>query len=46
MGGKRIRINCEGRFGEIEIARTEWHLEGLLPLHSLGADIHYACSEG
>ena len=45
MGAKGIRINCAGRLGGIEIARTEWHLEGRLPLHSLRADIDFACSE-
>ncbi|ETZ07202.1 30S ribosomal protein S3 [Holospora obtusa F1] len=45
MGGKGIRISCGGRLGGIEIARTEWCLEGRLPLHSFRADIDYACSE-
>jgi small subunit ribosomal protein S3 len=42
MGAKGIRINCSGRLGGIEIARTEWYFEGRVPLHSLRADIDFA----
>ena len=41
-GAQGVRINCAGRLGGIEIARTEWQLEGRLPLHSLRADIDFA----
>lgn len=41
-GAKGVRINCAGRLGGIEIARTEWQLEGRLPLHSLRSDIDFA----
>jgi len=44
MGAKGIRINCAGRLGGIEIARTEWYFEGRVPLHSLRADIDFASS--
>ena len=36
-----IRINCGGRLGGAEIARTEWYREGRVPLHTLRADIDY-----
>ncbi len=44
MGAKGIRINCAGRLGGAEIARTEWYREGQVPLHTLRADIDYASS--
>ncbi|PJA33392.1 MAG: 30S ribosomal protein S3, partial [Zetaproteobacteria bacterium CG_4_9_14_3_um_filter_53_7] len=33
MGAKGVRINCAGRLGGAEIARTEWYREGRVPLH-------------
>lgn len=42
MGAQGIRINCSGRLGGAEIARTEWYREGRVPLHTLRADIDYA----
>ena len=45
MGAEGIRINCAGRLGGAEIARTEWYREGRVPLHTLRADIDYATSE-
>jgi small subunit ribosomal protein S3 len=44
-GAKGIRVDCKGRLGGIEIARTEWELEGRLPLHTLRSDIDYGSSE-
>ena len=41
LGALGIRINCGGRFGGVEIARTEWYREGQVPLHTLRADIDY-----
>jgi len=41
-GAKGIRIQVSGRLGGAEIARTEWYLEGRVPLHTLRADIDYA----
>jgi small subunit ribosomal protein S3 len=41
MGGLGIRVNCAGRLGGAEIARTEWYREGRVPLHTLRADIDY-----
>jgi small subunit ribosomal protein S3 len=40
-GAKGIKIQCAGRLGGAEIARTEWYLEGQLPLSTLRADINY-----
>ena len=31
LGAKGIRINCAGRLGGAEIARTEWYREGQVP---------------
>ncbi|MBL42147.1 MAG: 30S ribosomal protein S3 [Rhodospirillaceae bacterium] len=45
LGAKGIRINCGGRLGGAEIARTEWYREGRVPLHTLRADIDYGESE-
>ena len=41
MGAEGIRINCGGRLGGAEIARTEWYREGRVPLHTLRADIDF-----
>ncbi|MEQ8602621.1 MAG: 30S ribosomal protein S3 [Marivibrio sp.] len=45
MGAQGIRINCAGRLGGAEIARTEWYREGRVPLHTLRADIDFGVSE-
>jgi len=45
FGAKGVRIRCAGRLGGAEIARTEWYLEGQLPLHTLRADIDYGFAE-
>jgi len=44
-GAKGIKIQCSGRLGGAEIARTEWYLEGQLPLSTLRADINYGFAE-
>ena len=41
LGALGIRINCAGRLGGVEIARTEWYREGRVPLHTLRADVDY-----
>ena len=41
LGAAGIRINCAGRLGGAEIARTEWYREGRVPLHTLRADVDY-----
>jgi len=44
FGAEGIRINCGGRLGGAEIARTEWYREGRVPLHTLRADVDYGVS--
>ena len=41
LGAQGVRINCAGRLGGAEIARTEWYREGRVPLHTLRADVDY-----
>lgn len=41
-GALGIKIQCSGRLGGAEIARTEWYKEGSTPLHTLRANISYA----
>ena len=45
QGAKGIRVNCSGRLGGAEIARTEWYREGRVPLHTLRANVDYSCAE-
>jgi len=45
MGAQGIRVQCAGRLGGHEIARTEWYREGRVPLHTLRADVHYGFAE-
>ena len=44
-GAKGIKIVAAGRLGGAEIARSEKYSEGNVPLHTLRADIDYACAE-
>ncbi|HQF90946.1 MAG TPA: 30S ribosomal protein S3 [Synergistaceae bacterium] len=44
-GARGIKIQCSGRLGGAEIARTEWYLEGRLPLSTLRAEIDYGFGE-
>jgi small subunit ribosomal protein S3 len=44
-GAKGIRIQVAGRLGGAEMARTEWYLEGRVPLHTLRAKIDYGFAE-
>lgn len=41
-GALGIKVQCSGRLGGAEIARTEWYKEGSTPLHTIRADIDYA----
>ena len=41
LGAKGIKINCSGRLGGAEIARSEHYHEGTIPLQTLRADIDY-----
>lgn len=45
LGALGIRINCAGRLGGGEIARTEWYREGRVPLHTLRADIEFGFAD-
>jgi len=45
LGALGIRVNCAGRLGGAEIARTEWYREGRVPLHTLRAEIDYGTSK-
>jgi len=44
-GAKGIRVQCAGRLGGAEMARTEWYREGRVPLHTLRADIDFGFAE-
>jgi small subunit ribosomal protein S3 len=44
MGAEGIKIQCGGRLGGAEIARTEKYMDGRVPLHTIRADINYATS--
>jgi len=41
-GAKGVKIMVSGRLGGAEIARTEWYMEGRLPLQTLRSNIDYA----
>ena len=41
FGCKGIKIRVSGRLNGAEIARSEWNLQGRLPLQTLRADIDY-----
>ncbi len=45
LGAEGIKIQCAGRLGGAEIARSEWYREGRVPLHTLRADIDYGFAE-
>lgn len=45
MGADGIRIQCAGRLGGADIARTEQQRQGRVPLQTLRANINYGISE-
>jgi small subunit ribosomal protein S3 len=45
FGAKGIRVRVAGRLGGAEIARSEWYLEGRVPLHTLRADVEFGFTE-
>src|SRR5574338_1001548 len=45
FGCKGIKVRVGGRLNGAEIARTEWYLQGRLPLHTLRADIDFGFAE-
>jgi small subunit ribosomal protein S3 len=44
-GAKGVKVQCAGRLGGAEMARTEWYREGRVPLHTLRAEIDYGFAE-
>ena len=45
MGAEGIKVQCAGRLGGAEMARTEGYKDGRIPLHTFRADIDYALTE-
>jgi small subunit ribosomal protein S3 len=45
FGAKGIKVRVSGRLNGAEIARSEWYLQGRLPLQTLRADIEYGFAE-
>jgi len=45
FGAQGIKVRVSGRLNGAEIARSEWYLQGRLPLHTLRADIDYGFAE-
>ena len=45
FGARGVKVRCSGRLAGAEIARSEWYLNGRLPLHTLRSDIDYGFSE-
>jgi small subunit ribosomal protein S3 len=45
FGCKGIKVRVSGRLNGAEIARSEWYLQGQLPLHTLRADIDFGFTE-
>ena len=45
FGAKGIKVRVSGRLNGAEIARSEWYLQGRLPLHPLRADVDYGFAE-
>ncbi|MGS9083198.1 30S ribosomal protein S3, partial [Salmonella enterica subsp. enterica serovar Infantis] len=41
LGAKGIKVAVSGRLGGAEIASTDWYRDGLVPRHTLRADIDY-----
>ncbi len=44
-GAQGVKIRLSGRLGGAEMARTEWHKDGRVPLHTLRSDIDYGFAE-
>ena len=45
FGARGIKVECSGRLGGAEIARTEHYHEGTIPLQTIRADIDYGFAE-
>src|SRR5918996_918135 len=44
-GAKGVRVECSGRLGGAEMSRSEWYIDGQMPLHTIRADIDYGLAE-
>ncbi len=44
-GAKGIKIQVSGRLAGAEMARTEWYMDGRVPLHTLRAKVEYGFAE-
>ena len=44
-GAKGVKAMCSGRLGGADIARSEFYVEGTVPLQTLRADIDYGFAE-
>jgi small subunit ribosomal protein S3 len=44
-GALGIKVNCAGRLGGAEMARTETYKDGMIPLHTFRADISYGFTQ-
>ena len=44
-GAKGVKAMCSGRLGGADMARTEFYVEGTVPLQTLRADIDYGFAE-
>jgi small subunit ribosomal protein S3 len=44
-GAQGVRVQCGGRLGGAEMSRTEWYIDGQMPLHTLRADVDYGFAE-
>lgn len=44
-GARGVKIKVSGRLAGAEMARTEWYMEGRVPLHTLRAKIDYGFAE-
>ncbi|MGH2693195.1 MAG: 30S ribosomal protein S3 [Actinomycetota bacterium] len=44
-GAEGVRVQCGGRLGGTEMSRSEWYIDGQMPLHTIRADIDYGLAE-
>ena len=45
QGAMGVKIRVAGRLGGADIARSEWHKEGRVPLHTLRSDVDFGQAE-
>ena len=44
-GARGVRVQCSGRLGGAEMSRSEWYIDGQMPLHTLRADVDFGLAE-